>query len=110
MNESDFKERISRMYVGDREAIVEGLNHPGCLDRTHAIIALYKNNIRDPDMIQQLFYLKSDTTPVLHARVGDFADAVLHLYGIEKYNGDRDFVWSLINSNLQEFIDDSISG
>ena len=98
---------IDRMYAGDREAIVEGLNHPGCLFRINAIFSIYENDIHEEPFIKKLQLLKNDPAEIDRISVGDYSKAVLHLYGIEEYTGNKRYVWYLIRSKM-DTVDESI--
>ena len=91
---------IDKMYSGDVGAIIEGLDHAGCLFRINAIISAYENDIHEKAVIERIKGLKTDEADVDSISVGDYAKAVLHLYGIEKYDGTKKYVRHMIDSKM----------
>ena len=55
---------------------------------------------KEPEVIEALQSLKSDTRLAAGRRMCDFSEAVLHLLGVEEYTGDNKDVWLLIETNM----------
>lgn len=97
---SALQEIIAKMISGDREAILQGLSHPGAIYRMNAIGQVYLNNMRDAEIIEKLMELKMDDVKLNGYTAGDFAVAALHNFGIEKYEGDKRHLKELIESKF----------
>lgn len=103
MKNLDFElmeKQIDSMYGGDIDAILAGMDHQGCLMRINAVISAYDNNIRTFKIVEKLKVLKEDKDEIDSISVGDYAKAVLHLYGIEKYEGNKKYVIYMIESKM----------
>lgn len=103
MNSIDFsamENQIDAMYAGDVDAILNGLDHKGCLFRINAIVGAYDNNVRDFRVVEKVKSLKEDKNELDSIAVGDYAKAFLHLYGIEKYQEDKKYVKYMIENKM----------
>ena len=94
-------ELIDRMINGEREAILQGLSHPGAIYRMNAIGQAYLNNMNDAEIIEKLMELKTDDVILDGCTVGDFAIAALHNFGLEKYEGNKRRLKELIESKFR---------
>lgn len=97
---SEDRELIKKIQDGDREAILQGLAHPGAFYRINAIISVGKNLVSEPTIGIYLKQLKEDKIIMNGYRVSDFAYAALDIIESEKYAGNDIRIRRLIDSRF----------
>lgn len=98
---SDLKYSINAMYNGDRETILKGISSKTQIMVANAIIAGTQQGITDTVFVDELKKLVSNTEIILMGiPISDIAIAALDILGITKYNGDDEYIHSLITSKL----------
>lgn len=98
---SDAQLKINVMHKGDRNAVIDGISSKNPIVVANAIIAGAQQNIKDSKFILELKNLVDSTDIVLMGLPVSFiAIAALDILDVEKYQGDDDYIQSLINSKL----------
>ncbi len=93
--------QIDAMYKGDKETIIEGISSKTQIVVANAVIAGAQQSIKEPKFIAELKNLVNDTEIVLMGiPVSSIATAALDILDIIKYEGDDEYIQSLINSKL----------
>lgn len=82
------EKKIQAMRLGNKNAILWGLNCTGLHFRTNAIACAVIYNMTDDDIINAIKKLKPDTYTSIGTSASGCAYAALDILGIEKYTGD----------------------
>ena len=80
--------------------VLDDLMHPLPIVKFRGFFNCIGEMNKDPEVIEALQFLKSDTRLAVGRRMCDFSDAVLHILGVEEYNGDNEDVWLLIETRM----------
>lgn len=105
---NETEKKIKAMRLGDKKAILWGLQCKGLHFRTNAIVCAVMYNITDNDIVNAIKQLKSDTYTSIGTSASGCAYAALDMLGIEKYTGDDREVEGYLNCKFdfyKEFID-----
>ena len=94
------KEIISRMSVGEEDAIINGLSHKGALIRINAVMFAVKYKCKKNNVIELIKELLTDNTEVDGYSVSQFSIAALDVLGITKYTGNDENVVELIDDEF----------
>lgn len=97
---SEDRELLKKIQDGDRNAILQGLAHPGAFYRINATMSAGRHFVKEPVIGIYLKRLKEDNMIMNGYRVSDFAYAALDILGIEKYIGNDIRIRRLINSKF----------
>lgn len=95
---------IDKMYEGDKDEIRIGIKHKAGLVRLNSLFAIAENEIKDDDIIQSVKELVSDDTIIEATTIGEYAEALLDVFGIKKYTGDNVQIKGVIKYKMR--IDD----
>lgn len=96
-------DNFQEMRSGNRDAILEGLQSSSVLVRINGAIHAAKQGLNDSEVREALLVLKSDGEACMGYRVSDVAIAVLDILDIEKYNGNDDRIYKMIQSKFEFF-------
>ena len=97
----DLKYSINAMYKGDRETILKGISSKTQIMVVNAVIAGTQQGITDTVFVDELKKLVSNTEIILMGvPISNIAIAALDILGITKYDGDDEYIQSLITSKL----------
>lgn len=98
---SDLKHKIDTMYKGDEETIIKGISSESQIIVANAVIAGTQQGITDTTFVDELKKLVNNTEIVLlGVPISSIATAALDILGITKYEGNDEYIHSLITSKL----------
>lgn len=92
---------IDRMYAGDREAIISGIDAESPILVMNSIMAGVKMRIRDIRFMNGLKKAEERKEILLGISLSKAAVAAEHLLGIRKYEGDDQMILSMIASEFR---------
>lgn len=92
---------IVEMQNGNKDAIINGLSHPGAIYRMNAIAYATLFKLEDTDVIIKLKDLRNDNKGLDGYSVASFSKAALDLLGVEAYEENDTSVKDLIKSKFQ---------
>lgn len=98
----NLKHKIEAMYKGDKETILKGISSKTQIMVANAVIAGTQQGITDTVFVDELKKLVSNTEIILMGiPISNIAIAALDILGITKYNGNDEYIESLIISKLK---------
>ena len=96
----ELQKMVDNMVSGDVNSILYGICSENKFLIINAILQGYNHNVSENLFVVNLMKHKTNNQSILNVPIKSLALAVLDLIGIEKYNGNDEYVIELINNKL----------
>lgn len=99
---SSIQTLINKMELGNEEAIITGIHSQIPIVNINAIIFGTRYKCKSEDFIQAIKnnFVDSDASFFGGIMLSDFAKASLHILNVTEYDGDREMIKRLIDSDM----------
>lgn len=100
MDEKKTIELSSRIDKHDQDAILEALQNGSCFCKAKAMVVCAKYDIKSNNIIEAIRKLKGVDAEMCGNTLDEYAQATLHVLGVDKYTGNSPFILTLIENGV----------